>query len=189
MFTLKKRIRKLNETDISDAMELYAETCRYDEYFQKLFGKKDCKENIRKDFLTDVASAIELGLCLGLYEKDKLIGCLFSIDWWKYYENEHNLFEHMFNMSLDTTQDLIGYMGQFSNANFIFAIGIADGKRCQGNATALIQYYCKAVGKDTTLVTDCLYPLADSMWLSNSFIKTPIDNTVDNFVMVKLSQK
>lgn len=182
----KNKIRKLNESDIDDVIELYADTCKYNIYFQEMFNKQDCKEEIKRDFAPDVAAAIRTGLCLGCFEKGKLIGCILSVDWFRYFEEEHALFKHMFDLSLSTTHNLVNYMNQFSKAYFVFAIGVADGKRCQGNATALIKHYVTVVPKDTTIVSDCMYPLADAMWLSHGFIILPIGDGSNDKVVVKI---
>ena len=171
------KVRRLTEKDIDETISLYARTCRYNEYFRNMFGVDDCEECIKREFAPDVVAAIRTSICLGIFEKGVMIGCLLSVDWFKYFEEEHALFKHMFQMDLETTQCIIDRASQFSELNFIFAIGVADGKRCQGCATKLLRHYLKLVPKRTAIMTDCLYEYAMSLWLSAGFIITR-DNTL-----------
>lgn len=164
------KVRKLQEKDIDEAIALYARTCRYTEYFKKKFGVSDCEQKIIEEFTPDVTAAIRTGLCLGIFEKGIMIGCLFSIDWYRYFEEEHALFKHMFEMDLQTTDTIINAACKFPKCYFIFALGIADGKRCQGCATKMLKHYVKLVPKDVTILTDCLYENAMSLWLHEGFI-------------------
>lgn len=171
-----KKIRRLTEADIKDAIELYADTCRYDTDYQKMFGVKDCKDKIIEDFSPDVIAAVRLGLCIGIYEKGKIIGCVLAIDWYKYLEEEPALFHHMFNSELTSTKELVDYMYQFPDAYFIFAMGVKNGKRCQGNASAMLKHFMKLAGKKP-IVSDCIYSQAVSLWLTMSFQTVDIGST------------
>lgn len=166
------KIRKLTVDDIDETIALFAKTCRYDEYFRSMFGVKDCEQNIIKEFTPDVTAALKTGLCLGIFEKSVMIGCILSVDWFRYYEEEHALFKHMFKMDLDSTSNIINKAMEFKKLYFIFAVGVADGKRCQGCATKMLKHYLKLVPKDTAVMTDCLYDNAMSLWLKQSFIVT-----------------
>lgn len=163
-----KKIRRLTESDISDAIELYADTCRFDSDYQQMFGVKDCKQNIIQDFSPDVIAAVRLGICLGIYERKEIIGCILSINWFRYLEEEPALFHHMFKSELESTKKLVEYMYQFPEAYFIFAMGVKNGKRCQGNGSAMLRHYMKLIGK-TPVVSDCIYSQAVSLWLGQSF--------------------
>ena len=156
------KVRKLTVDDIDETVALYARTCRYNEYFRNKFGVQDCEQNIIKEFAPDVTAAIKTGLCLGIFEKGTMIGCMLSVDWFRYYEEEHALFKHMFEMDLEKLY-------------FIFAIGVADGKRCQGCASKLLKHYLKLLPKNTAVMTDCLYENAMSLWLKQGFIVTDTD--------------
>ena len=169
MSLFNSKIRKLDSRDTEDAINLYARTCRYTEYFQKLFNVQDCEQKIKEEFSEDVIAAINLGFCYGIFENNEMIGCLFAIDWYKYLEQEPDLFERMFNAELQSTQNIINLASQSSSCIFIFAIGIADGKRCQGYATKLIKYFMKQVSKDAVVLTDCIYEYAMSLWLGRGF--------------------
>jgi len=183
---LPNKIRKLTESDIEDVIELYADTCKNVEYYQKLFNKFDCKDEIKLSFKPDVTAAIRTGLCLGMFEKNKLIGCLLAIDWFQYKEKEYALFKHMFDVTRDYTKQLIDYAQQFDKVYFIFAVGIMNGRRCQGNATALIKHFDILVPKDVTVITDCIYSLSNSMWLSQGYMQIQIGDNSDDLVMVKI---
>ena len=169
------KVRKLTVDDIDETVALYARTCRYNEYFRNKFGVQDCEQNIIKEFAPDVTAAIKTGLCLGIFEKGTMIGCMLSVDWFRYYEEEHALFKHMFEMDLATTSTIIAKAMEFEKLYFIFAIGVADGKRCQGCASKLLKHYLKLLPKNTAVMTDCLYENAMSLWLKYGFIVTDTD--------------
>lgn len=163
------KIRKLSEKDILPAITLYAHSCRYLEYFQKMFGVTDCEQNIIESFTPDVIAAIRTGLCIGAFKNNELIGVIFSVDWHRYFTEEFALFEHMFNSELPETKDMIEHLKQFESAYFIFAIGVADGFRCQGIATSMLKHFLVIKPKRCSIATDCIYEYAQSLWLSNKF--------------------
>ena len=172
---LTYKIRKLKESDALDAIQLYARSCRYLEYFQNYFGEKDCENSIIASFSPDVIAAIRTGVCVGCYNGKELIGIIFSIDWTKYVEENMTLLDHMFNLDLDSTDELLSYMEQYPQAHFIFAIGTKDGYRCQGIAKAMLKHYLVLVSKKSAVVTDCIYEYAQSLWWSNSFVNVELD--------------
>ena len=186
---LFNQIKVLTDDDIEDVTKLYADSCKYVEYFQKMFGKKDCSLDIYREFLPDVTAAIRQGYCCGIYKKGILTGILLSINWFDY-KNEHPvLFNHMFNCDNPTTKILENYANQFNNnVYFIFAIGVVDGCRCQGLGRQLLRNYVKRVNRKATIFSDCLYANAQSLWLKEGFHivdLTEDDNEIK--VVVKLS--
>lgn len=164
-----KKIKQLTAKDLADTIELYADTCRYDKDFCNMFMSPDCYSFIKQEFSPDVEAALSNGVCLGVYSGRTLIGCLLSIDWYKYMEEYPAQFAHMFPPELDSTKRVIEYMSQHKSVFFVFAIGIQDGQRCQGNASALIKQFTSMVKKGNAIVTDCIYEYASSMWLKHGY--------------------
>lgn len=164
------QIKVLTEEDIDVVTYLYADSCKYVNYFQRMFGVTDCTKHIYKDFKPDVTAAIRQGYCLGIYNKGTLIGFILSIDWFHYKEEHPVLFNHMFDPENPVTAILERYAEQFSSdVQFIFAIGVTDGFRCQGYGRNLLRNFVKRVGRKSVIFSDCVYPNAQSLWLKEGF--------------------
>ena len=168
--SLMSQIKVLTDEDVDAITYLYANSCKYVDYFQRMFGVTDCTQCIYKDFRPDVAAAVRQGRCLGIYNKGVLIGIILAIDWFAYKEDHPVLYNHMFNKDNPITDILERYANQFSdNVTFIFAIGITDGNRCQGFGRKLLRNFIKRFGRKGVIFSDCLYESAQSLWLKEGF--------------------
>lgn len=162
--------RKLTEKDIEETTRFYAESAKYVDYFQKMFGKQDCTEDIYTNFKPDVAASIRTGLCLGVFEHGNMVACLLSIDWHLYKQEHPTLFDHMFLPELDTTKQIEEKVKSLSGpCFFIYAVLVSETARCQGKGSALIKKYNKMISSNVNVASDCIYEYAGSMWLKNGY--------------------
>ena len=169
-FTLFNQIRKLTEQDIEATTRFYAESGKYVDYFQKMFGKTDCTEDIYTNFKPDVAASIRTGMCLGLFKHGVMIGCVLSVDWHLYKQDHPTLFDHMFYPQLETTKQMNEYIKDLNKGvYFIYAVLVEESNRCQGIGSQLIQKYTKQIDRNAAVVSDCVYEYAGSMWLKNGY--------------------
>lgn len=169
MHTLTKT-RVLNENDIEEVSRFYAQAGRNVAYYQEMFDTIDCSEEIYKNFKPDVAASIRTGYCWGVYEHGVLVGCILAVDWKLYAEQHPTLLDHMFIPEKQTTKDIKKFISDITGpVVFVYAVIIEDSRRCQGHATALIKRLTKALNKQCTIVSDCIYDNANSMWLNNGY--------------------
>ena len=164
------KIKKLDSSYEEETLRLYADSLKYDNYFQSAFGEVKVDSNLYKTYRQAVEYMLKEGHCYGAFVKDVLIGCILTVDYDLLRSGSTEVYDMFFG-------DATAYMDAIrvyndtvpGDVEFMVAITVTPAHQHKGVASKLLKKYCKTVAAGTTVVTDCYHCDRPHLFTRNGF--------------------
>lgn len=149
-------IKKLDSSHEEESLRLYADSLKYDDYFQKAFGSVDTAQQLYTTYRQAVEYMLKQGNCYGAFVNGVMVGCILTVD----YDILRNAGDEIMQMFYTEGDPYMTALREYNDSTYgstqnIISIAIVQSYRNKGIATKLLKKYCKSIPSGTTVITDC----------------------------------